>query len=459
MSLEQTILKNLVTNEEFSRKVLPFLKDEYFMDNTEKVVFQSIRDFTIKYNTVPTPESLDIIIDGITKGISDDDAAKAKEQVLTYVPDVTKPDMKWLCDQTEAFCQDKAIMNAMMNSLDIMKNKGGKLDKGSIPKLLSDALAVTFDPNVGHDYTEDSDARFELYHKVDEKIPFDLEYFNKITQNGIPKKTLNIILAGVHVGKSLIMCHFASSYLNSGKNVLYISMEMAEEKIAERIDANLMNINLDDIITTTKEQYDRKIKAIKNKTNGKLIIKEYPNAGASVLHFKALLNELYLKKNFKPDVIFIDYLNICASSRYKPGSTGLYEYVKGIAEELRGLAVEYKVPVWSATQTNRTGFVSSDPGLESTSESFGLPATADFMFSVVSTEELEKLGQYMITQLKNRYSDVNKNKRFVVGVEKAKMRLHDVEAGAQIDISNSGQINTGQPKTNSTKEKFASLKV
>jgi archaellum biogenesis ATPase FlaH len=349
-------------------------------------------------------------------------------------------------------------MNAMMNSLEIMKNKGGKLDKGSIPKLLSDALSVSFDPNVGHDYTEDSDMRFELYHKVDEKIPFDLEYFNKITKNGVSKKTLNIILAGTGVGKSLIMCHFAASYLNSGKNVLYITLEMSEEKIAERIDANLMNINLDDIITTTKEQYDRKIKAIKNKTNGKLIIKEYPTAGASVLHFKGLLNELFLKKNFKPDVIFIDYLNICASSRYKAG-VGLYEYVKGIAEELRGLAIEHQVPIWSATQTNREGFVSSDPGLQNTSESFGLPATADFMIAVVSNEELEKLGQYIITQLKNRYSDLNKNKRFVVGVEKSKMRLHDVEAGAQIDIANSGQINTGLPKPNSTKEKFKSLKV
>jgi len=459
MSLEQTILKNLVTNEEFSRKVLPFLKDEYFMDNVEKVVFQQIRDFTIKYNVPPSIESLEIIIDGTTKGISDADAVKAKEYIATYVPANTKTDIQWLFDQTENFCQDKAIMNAMMNSLEIMKNPQGKLDKGSIPKLLSDALSVSFDPNVGHDYTEDSDMRFDLYHKIDEKIPFDLEFFNKITKNGIPKKTLNIILAGTGVGKSLMMCHFAASYLNAGKNVLYITLELSEEKVAERIDANLMNTNLDDIMTLSKEQYDRKIKTIKNKTDGKLIIKEYPTAGASVLHFKGLINELYLKKNFKPDVIFIDYLNICASSRYKAGAAGLYEYVKGIAEELRGLSVEQQVPIWSATQTNRAGFVSSDPGLENTSESFGLAATADFMFSVVSNEDLEKLGQYMVTQLKNRYSDFNKNKRFIVGVEKAKMRLHDVESTAQIDIANSSQINTQAKPTNSTKEKFASLKV
>lgn len=459
MSLEQTILKNLVTNEEYSRKVLPFLKDEYFMDNVEKVVFQQIRDLTIKYNTLPSPESLAITIDGVTKGISDVEAEKAKSDIQTYVPDTVKTDINWLFDQTETFCQDKAIMNAMMNSLDIMKNKGGKLDKGSIPKLLSDALAVSFDPNVGHDYTEDSDERFELRHKVDEKIPFDLEFFNKITKMGVSKKTLNIILAGTGVGKSLIMCHFASSYLNAGKNVLYITLELSQEKVSDRIDANLMNCNLDDLLAMPKDQFDRKIKAIKNKTDGKLIIKEYPTAGASVLHFKALLNELYLKKNFKPDVIFIDYLNICASSRYKAGAAGLYEYVKGIAEEIRGLAVEHQVPIWSATQTNRAGFVSSDPGLENTSESFGLPATADFMFSVVSNEELEKLGQYMVSQLKNRYSDFNKNKRFVVGVEKAKMRLHDVEESAQTDIANSGQQINTQAKTNSTKEKFKSLKV
>lgn len=456
-SIEQTILKNLVTNEEFSRKVLPFLKDEYFMDNIERVVFQIIRDFTISYNALPSPESLDVILDSTVKGISDDDVIKAKASVASYVPDEKKMDIKWLCDQTELFCQDKAIMNAMMNSLSIMQGKGGKHDKGSIPKLLAEALAVSFDPNVGHDYLEMSDERFESYHKVTEKIPFDLEFFNKITRNGVSKKTLNIILAGTGVGKSLILCHLAAAYLNAGKNVLYITMEMAEEKIAERIDANLMNVNLDEIENLSKESYLKKMAAIRNRTNGRLIIKEYPTASANVLHFRALINELYLKKKFKPAVFIVDYLNICASSRYKAGSTGLYEYVKGIAEELRGLAVEHEVPVWSATQTNREGFISSDPGLQNTSESFGLPATADFMFSVVSNDDLEKLGQYMITQLKNRYSDLNKNKRFIIGVEKSKMRLHDLEASAQIDITNSGQVEA-TPKNN-TKEKFRSLKT
>jgi len=465
-SLEQTILKNLVTNEDFSRKVLPFLKDEYFMDNIERMLFGQIRDFTTKYNKLPTPESLSIIINGVVSGISDSEAAKAKEFVETYVKDETPVDLKWLCDQTEIFCQDKSIMIAMMDSLDIMKNKNGKHSKGVIPKLLSDALSVSFDPNIGHDYIGDSDKRFESYHRVDEKIPFDLEYFNKITGNGVPRKTLNIIMGGTNVGKSLMLCHFASSYLNAGKNVLYITMELSEERVAERIDANLMGVNLDDLKTISKEQYDRKIKLIKNKTNGKLFIKEYPTAGASALHFKALLNELQLKKNFKPDVICIDYLNICSSARYKPNGGGLYEYVKGIAEELRGLAVEHDVPIWSATQTNRSGFTSSDPGLENTSESFGLPATCDFMFSVVSTEELAKLGQYMITQLKNRYGDTNQNKRFVIGVEKAKMRLFDLESSAQVDISRSGQTaqvtqspNKSPWPLNATKEKFKSLKV
>jgi archaellum biogenesis ATPase FlaH len=351
-----------------------------------------------------------------------------------------------------------------MSSIEIMNNKNGSLTTGAIPSILSDALAVSFDPNVGHDYLEDFDKRYDYYHRVLEKIPFDLEFFNKITKDGLPKKTLNIALAGTGVGKSLFMCHVAASCLNQGKNVLYITLELAEEEVAKRIDANLMNITFEDLMSLSKDMYEKKANMIKSKTNGKLIVKEYPTAGASSMHFKALLNELNLKKSFKPDIIFIDYLNICMSSRVKPGSNiNSYTYIKSIAEELRGLAVEFEVPVVSATQTTRSGFTSSDVGLEDTSESFGLPATADFMFALISTEELQALGQIMVKQLKNRYNDPTMNKRFVLGIDRAKMKLYDVENTAQMDIIDSGQTSNtpkiSQKQFGNNKDKFKGFKV
>jgi archaellum biogenesis ATPase FlaH len=358
--------------------------------------------------------------------------------------DISK--MDWLVDVTEKFCQEKAVYNAVLDSIHILDGKDkNQNDKGAIPKILSDALAVTFDTNVGHDYLQDSDSRYDFYHRKEERIPFDLDYFNKITKGGLPAKTLNIALAGTGVGKSLFMCHVAAGAMVQGKNVLYITMEMAEEKIAERIDANLLNTNLDDLISLPKDLYDKKVARVKEMTTGKLIIKEYPTAAASVTHFRALLNELNLKRNFIPDIIFIDYLNICASSRLKVGSNvNSYTYVKSIAEEIRGLAVEFNVPVVSATQTTRSGFTSSDPGLEDTSESFGLPATADLMFALVSSEELEELGQIMVKQLKNRYSDPTHYKRFVLGVDRAKMKLFDVEQSAQEGITDAGSMDPSE---------------
>ena len=350
-------------------------------------------------------------------------------------------DTEWLTDQTEKFCQDKAIYNAIMESVRILDDKVDKQAKGSIPKLLSDALGVSFDSSVGHDYIDDYSSRFDFYHRHETKIPFDLDIFNKITKGGIPNKTLNIALAGTGVGKSLFMCHVAASAMSQGLNVLYITLEMAEEKIAERIDANLLNIDISDLHTMSKTDYDRKFTALCSKTQGKLIIKEYPTASASAMHFRALLNELQLKKSFKPSIIFIDYLNICSSARIKAGANvNSYSYIKAIAEELRGLAVEFNVPIVSATQTTRSGFTSSDPGLEDTSESFGLPATADFMFALISTEELQQMNQIMVKQLKNRYNDPNHFKRFVIGIDRAKMKLYDVEQVAQEDLVDAGQV-------------------
>ena len=455
MRLEQTILKNLIKNEKFTRKVLPFLKPDYFPNAEDRLLFKEVAGFVLKYNQQPTFDALDIEISDI-RGTTDDTVKNLRETLKELNNDTEKTNVDWLLDSTEKFCQEKAIYNAITSSLEIMNGKG-KMTKGAIPGLLSDALAISFDPNIGHSYTDDFENRFEYYHRVEEKIPFDLDYFNKITKNGLPKKTLNIALAGTGVGKSLFMCHMASSCLNQGKNVLYITLELAEEEVAKRIDANLMNITFEDLMNLPKETYTRKINNIRNKTNGKLIIKEYPTASASVIHFKGLLNELFLKKSFKPDIIFVDYLNICTSARIKPGAqTNSYTYVKSIAEELRGLAVEYSVPLVSATQTTRTGFVSSDIGLEDTSESFGLPATADFMFALISTEDLEKLGQIMVKQLKNRYNDPSKYKRFVVGIDRSKMKLYDVEDTAQVDITDSGQQNNVQ---NFPKNKFKSLKV
>ena len=463
--LEQIILKNLIHNEEYTRKVLPFINAEYFSERTEKNLFKEIFEFVNKYKNLPTHETL-VINFTENKNLSEVEVSSAIDLLNEInVNKTEKVELKWLTEQTEKFCQDKAIYNAIMESVSILDDKATKKSKGEIPKLLADALGVSFDSHVGHDYLNDADSRFDFYHKVEQRIPFDLDFFNRITKGGLPKKTLNIALAGTGVGKSLFMCHMAASSLSQGQNVLYITLEMAEEKIAERIDANLLNITMDELHTIPKEDYERKFGVLKNKTQGKLIIKEYPTASASTLHFRALLSELALKKSFRPDIIFIDYLNICCSSRVKPGANiNSYMYIKSIAEELRGLAVENEVPVVSATQTTRTGYTNSDPGLEDTSESFGLPATADFMFALVTNEELQALNQILVKQLKNRYSDPNLHKRFVVGIDKAKMKLYDVEESAQADIVDSGQedtppLNTFGNRESKFKKNFQGFKV
>jgi archaellum biogenesis ATPase FlaH len=442
------------------------MRADYFGDNTEKVVFKEIFEFVNKYKNLPTHESL-VINFTESKSLTEVEVRDSIELLNEmHVSREEKVESKWLVEQTEKFCQDKAIYNAIMESVSILDDKNGIKPKGEIPKLLSDALGVSFDQHIGHDYMSDYESRFDFYHKVESRVKFDLDIFNKITKGGLPTKTLNIALAGTGVGKSLFMCHVAGSCLSQGQNVLYITMEMAEERIAERIDANLLNIDLNELQTMTKEDYERKFKVLQNKAHGKLIIKEYPTASASSLHFRALLSELHLKKNFVPDIIFIDYLNICASARIKAGgSVNSYTYIKSIAEELRGLAVEHNVPIVSATQTTRSGFSNSDVGLEDTSESFGLPATADFMFALITTEELQQLNQIMVKQLKNRYSDPNNNKRFVVGVDRAKMRLYDAEDSAQADITDSGQVKNDAPlNTFGNREKkfnknFGGLKV
>jgi len=464
--LEKTILKNLVYNEAFTRKVLPFIKAEYFSDPAEKLVFKEVFDFVNKYKNLPTHEALVINITE-KKNLTEPqvrDSVELLKEITQEKDDV--PEMAWLTEQTEKFCQDKAIYNAIMESVGILDDKDGKKAKGEIPQLLADALGVSFDSNVGHDYTQDFESRYDFYHKVESRIRFDIDILNKITKGGLPTKTLNIALAGTGVGKSLFMCHVAAGCLSQGHNVLYITMEMAEERIAERIDANLLNIDLNELHTISKDDYERKFESLKSKTHGKLIIKEYPTASASTLHFRALLNELHLKKNFKPQIIFIDYLNICASARIKPGgNVNSYTYIKSIAEELRGLAVEFALPVVSATQTTRSGFSNSDPGLEDTSESFGLPATADFMFALVTNEELEGLNQILIKQLKNRYSDPNYYKRFVVGIDRAKMRLYDAEQSAQDEIIDKGHDDDTQPlntfgnRERKLNNKFGDLKV
>ena len=463
--LEVVILKNLVFNEDYTRKVLPFLKDEYFSDNTQKKFFHQVKSFIDEYNNLPSYESL--LIDFTeSKRLSEPEVQGCVEILREINKDKEeKSELDWLLNQTEKFCQDKAIYNAIMSSVSILddKSKDNK-SKGEIPKLLSDALGVSFDTHIGHDYINDFDDRYEFYHRQESRIQFDLDLFNKITKGGMPIKTLNICLAGTGVGKSLFMCHAAAGCLSQGHNVLYITLEMAEEKIAERIDANLLNVDMVELQNLTRDEYERKFDHLKTKINGKLIIKEYPTAAASSLHFRALLNELNLKRNFRPDIIFIDYLNICASSRIKPGANvNSYSYVKAIAEELRGLAVEFGVPVFSATQTTRSGFTNTDPGLEDTSESFGLPATADFMFALISTEELEQLNQIMVKQLKNRYGDPNHFKRFVVGIDRAKMRLYDAEQSAQMDIIDSGQdtapLNTFGNRESKFNKNFGGIKV
>ena len=442
MSLEKKILKHLLSDDTYTRKTIPFIKAEYFHDAIEKTVFTQIDNYVTKYNSLPTKDSLLIEIDKADTLNTDQ-----HKKTLSYVESLcaeefTASDTEWLVETTEKFCQEKAVYNAIMQSINILdeKDRTQKLDKGSIPTILSDALAVSFDNHVGHDFLSDAEARYEFYHRVEQRIPFDLDFLNRITKNGLPKKTLNIVLAGTGVGKSLFMCHCAAANLTLGKNVLYITLEMAEERIAERIDANLLNTNLDQLASLPKETYLKKVERIKSKTMGKLIIKEYPTASANVTHFKHLLNELKLKRQFLPDIIYIDYLNICSSARVKSGSNvNSYTLVKSIAEELRGLAVEFNVPIVSATQTTRSGFASSDVELTDTSESFGLPATADFMIALISTEELAELNQIMVKQLKNRYSSPDTNKRFVIGVDRAKMKLYDAEQSAQADISDSGQ--------------------
>ena len=453
--LETTILNNLFFQEDYTRKVLPFLKEEYFGLRTEKILFKEVYKFVEKYNNLPTKESILIELSQ-RKDINEEEHNTLKD----YVNSITKldSDPQWLLDTTERFCKDKAVHNAVLDGIKILDKKDSKRTPEAIPSILADALAVSFDQHIGHDYIDDADDRFKWYHTKETKYQFDLDYMNRITKGGVPSKTLNIALAGTGVGKSLFMCHCASAYLAQGLNVLYITLEMAEERIAERIDANLLDVTMDDLHTMPKDLYDNKMEKIRQKTGGKLIIKEYPTASAHAGHFRALFNELALKKSFKPDVVFIDYLNICASSRFKGGNIGSYFYIKAIAEELRGLAVEFNVPLFSATQTTRTGFMSTDIGLEDTAESFGLPATADFMFAIISNDDLEALGQLKIKQLKNRYNDPAINRSFIIGVDRAKMRLYDVGQQAQ-NIVDSNQKEEEPKEKDIAYDKFSDFKI
>lgn len=439
MQTEKIILGGLATKEEFVRAVLPFMREEYFSTKPEQVVYRCIKNFVDTYNAQPTKEALVICLDD--SHLNGDE----HKQCVALINEVfgldEDTDLKWLIDTAEKFCKDKAVYNAVLASIQILDGKDKNYTKNAIPQLLSDALAVSFDTAVGHDYMTDADKRYEFYHRVEEKMPFDLEFFNKITKGGVPRKTLNIVMAGTGVGKSMFMCHHAASCLTANKNVLYITCEMAEERIAERIDANLMDTALDELKDLPKETYDKRLARAVGSVRGNLIIKEYPTATATVAHFRHLLHELKIKKKFVPDIIFVDYLNICASSRVKMNSNvNTYVYIKAIAEELRGLAVEYDVPIFSATQTNRGGFNNSDVGLENTSESFGLPATADFMFAVIRTEQLDSLNQVLVKQLKNRYGDENTNKKFVMGVDRGKMKFYDVEQSAQDSLVDTGQV-------------------
>ena len=455
--VENLVLKNLIHNEEYARKVIPFIKKEYFEEESNRILYEEISGFIVKYDELPSKEAVSIEVEN--REDLTEQTFRELGKVISYL-DKEPADFDWLCDTTERWCRDRAIYLALMESIALADGKDEKKGRDAIPSILSDALAVSFDNHVGHNYLEDYEERYALYHRKEDKIPFDLEYLNKITKGGLPNKTLNIALAGTGVGKSLFMCHVASAALMQGRNVLYITCEMAEEKIAERIDANLLNVNIQDIVDLPKQMFDKKVNNIASKTQGHLIIKEYPTASAHAGHFRSLLNELALKKSFRPDIIFVDYLNICASSRYK-GSANINSYtlVKSIAEELRGLAVEANVPIVSATQTTRSGYGSCDVDITDTSESFGLPATADLMLALISTEELEELGQIMVKQLKNRYNDPTINKRFVVGIDRAKMRLYDCEQKAQDDILDSGNDEeyNYEEKTD-FKKKFSALK-
>ena len=469
-SIEFVILENLIYNDEYARRVVPFLKSEYFHNKKERVVFENIRNFIIEYNSLPTKEAISINLDK-DKSITEDEYMGISELLDSLKKKETLPEQAWLLKETEKFCKDKAVYNAIMESIHIIDGKSATKTENAIPHILSDALSVSFDTHIGHDYIEDSDERYEFYHRVEQKVPFDLDFFNTITGGGTPQKTLNIVMAGTGVGKSLFLCHHAANCLTQNLNVLYITMEMAEERIAERIDANLMDITMDDLKDLPKQMYDSKLNTKTAGITGKLIIKEYPTATANANHFRILLDELAMKKKFKPNIIFIDYLNICASSRLKSGGNiNTYQYVKSIAEELRGIAVEYNVPVWSATQTNRAGFSSTDVGLEDTSESFGLPATADFMIALIATEELDEQNQILVKQLKNRYNTTVINRKFILGINHAKMKLYDVKKEQQAGLVQSNQtekttLGSGfggesfDDKFKVAKEKFSDWKV
>ena len=449
--IENTILASLFFKEDYTRKVLPFIKEEYFGNRVEQLLFGEVFKFVEKYNNLPTKDAILIELNS-RRDINEEELQHLKDYIVGV--ENTESDEQWLLETTEKFCKDRAVHNAVLSGIKILDNKDKKQTPEAIPHILSEALAVSFDKSVGHDYIEDAEDRFKFYHTKEKRYQFDLDYMNRITKGGVPSKTLNIALAGTGVGKSLFMCHVASSYLLQGLNVLYITLEMAEERIAERIDANLLDVTMEDLHDMPKQLYDGKIKKLREKTQGQLIVKEYPTASAHSGHFKSLINELALKKSFRPDVIFIDYLNICASSRFKGGNISSYFYIKAIAEELRGLAVEQNVPIFSATQTTRTGFVSTDIGLEDTSESFGLPATADFMFALMSNEELEQLGQMKVKQLKNRYNDPSVNRAFIIGVDRAKMRLYDVEQTSQ-NIVGANQVDDKEDAYN----KFSDFKL
>src|SRR5210317_1095224 len=453
--IENTILSNLFHNENYTRKTLPFIKPYYFSKKDERELYAEVEKFVTKYKYLPTKEAILIELNN-RKDLNEEEYKGIKDLVsgISY----EEVDLQWLLDTTEKFCKDRAVHNAVLDGIKILDNKDKTRTPEAIPSILADALAVSFDNHIGHDYIADAQARFDWYHTKEKRYPFDLSFFNRITKGGVPSKTLNIALAGTGVGKSLFMCHCASSFLTQGQNVLYITLEMAEERIAERIDANLFDVTIDDLHAMPKELYDTKLNKLESKTKGKLIIKEYPTASAHSGHFRSLLNELALKKSFRPQVIFTDYLNICASSRFKGGNISSYFYIKAIAEELRGLAVEFDVPIFSATQTTRTGFVSTDIGLEDTSESFGLPATADFMFALISNEELEALGQMKVKQLKNRYNDPSVNRAFIIGVDRSKMRLYDVNQSAQ-NIVDANQTEDPYVKKERAYDKFSDFKI
>jgi archaellum biogenesis ATPase FlaH len=455
--IETTILRNLFFNEDFTRKVIPFLKAIYFTKRDERLLFTEVDKFVNEYKNLPTKEAILIELNA-RKDINEEEYKSVKELIASISNE--EVDNQWLLNTTEKFCKDRAVHNAVLEGIKILDNKDKVRTQEAIPGILADALAVSFDNHIGHDYIVDAESRFDWYHTKEKRYPFDLSYFNRITKGGVPSKTLNIALAGTGVGKSLFMCHCAANFLTQGQNVLYITLEMAEERIAERIDANLFDVTIDDLHAMPKELYNNKVSKLQKKTTGKLIIKEYPTASAHSGHFRSLLNELSLKKSFKPDIVFIDYLNICASSRFKGGNISSYFYIKAIAEELRGLAVEFNFPIFSATQTTRTGFISTDIGLEDTSESFGLPATADFMFALMSNEELESLGQMKVKQLKNRYNDPTMNKSFIVGVDRSKMRLYDVENSAQ-NIVDSNQTKEVEkyPTPEHSYDKFSDFKI